>query len=153
MGCDIHSYTERKTDKGWELIPDLNPFSWRTYSVFGFLADVRNHSAVPPIAKRRGFPDDASEDLKKVKEDDGWDCHSFGWLSTKELLEFDYDAPMEDRRVTREIFPNVLSGRCTCEPGDGKKTTYREFLGNCFFEDLEKLKVQNADRVVFWFNN
>jgi hypothetical protein len=70
-----------------------------------------------------------------------------------ELLEFDYDTPMEDRRVTRQMPSGILNGGCTCEPGEGEKMTFREFLGPAFFDDLEKLKAEGADRVVFWFDN
>ncbi len=34
-----------------------------------------------------------------------------------------------------------------------KKTTYREFLGEKFFEHLANLEEAGADRVVFWFDN
>jgi hypothetical protein len=69
-----------------------------------------------------------------------------------ELVDFNYDAPMEDRRVTRQTGPNSWNGGCTCEPGEGEQTTFREFLGKAFFEDLEKLKASGAERVVFWFD-
>ncbi|MGA1580296.1 MAG: hypothetical protein ACO35B_06420 [Luminiphilus sp.] len=29
----------------WERVPNFTPFSWRSYGMFGFLADVRNYSA------------------------------------------------------------------------------------------------------------
>ena len=32
-------------------------------------------------------------------------------------------------------------------------TTYREFLGEAFFDDLARLVAAGADRVVFWFDN
>lgn len=41
----------------------------------------------------------------------------------------------------------------TCDPGEGKAETFREFLGKWFFDDLEKLKEAGAERVVFWFDN
>ena len=55
MGCDIHSYAERKTSKGYEIIDGLHPLDWRSYGLFGFLAGVRNYSAVTPIVPRRGY--------------------------------------------------------------------------------------------------
>lgn len=138
MGCDIHSYAEKKDDSGrFQRVPVLEPFENRSYGTFGFLADVRNYSAVPPIAPRKGFPDDASAAVKEEYESWGMDAHSASWLSLQELLAFNYDAEMEDRR----------------EPGQGKKQTFREFLGPYFFEDIEKLKAAGADRVVFWFDN
>jgi hypothetical protein len=152
MGCDIHCYAEKRTKDGWEMISGPCPFDWRNYGMYGFLADVRNYSAVPPIAEQRGFPDDASEEVKAHKEDWGCDAHSSSWLTVNELLTFNYDAPMEDRRVTRQVGPNAWDGGCTCERGEGQQTTFREFLGKTFFEDLEKLKASGAERIVFWFD-
>lgn len=149
MGCDIHSNAERKNDSGqWVKIDGLKPFDARCYGTFGFLAGVRNYSDVKPIAERRGFPEDASEEVAKDYE--GWsgDSHSASWLSVAELVEFDYDAMTEDRRCMRNN-----NGGSTCDPGEGKPQTFREFLGKWFFDDLEKLKEAGAERVVFWFDN
>jgi hypothetical protein len=147
MGCDIHSYAECKVDGKWQSI-GLSPFEWRSYDMYAFLADVRNYSAVPPIAPRRGFPDDASDDVRQQYEAWGSDAHSASWLSVKELTDFDYDQLMEDRRVTRGN-----DGGCTCEPGEGERTTYRKFLMDGFFDDLGRLGKSGAERVVFWFDN
>lgn len=154
MGCDIHSNAERRNETGeWVRIPDLAPFDSRCYGTFGFLADVRNYSEVPPIAERRGIPDDVSKEVAKDYE--GWSCdaHSASWLSVAELEAFDYDAIMEDRRCTKQTGPNSWNGGSTCEPGEGKQQTFREFLGSYFFVDIEKLKEAGAERVVFWFDN
>ena len=149
MGCDIHTQAERRVDGKWTRIPDLVPFDWRSYGMFGFLANVRNHFDVPPIAEQRGLPDDAD-----YAEGSRWlGDHSFSWLSVDELLAFNYDQTVEDRRVTREIRPGLISGGCTSEPSGGKMTTYREFLGKAFFDDLEKLKAAGAERVVFGFDS
>lgn len=155
MGCDIHSHAEKRNAAGkWEPMPAVGePFDWRQYGMFGFFADVRNYSAVPPLAKDRGIPDDASE---AVKEDaDSWsgDGHSHSWLSMEELLTFNYDAPVEDRRVTVQVAPNAWDGGRTAQPGGGKQTTYREFLGPKFFEELERLRAAGVERIVFWFDN
>lgn len=152
MGCDIHTQVERKVrgkwemgNGKWEIIPGLVPFDWRAYGMFGFLADVRNYSAIPPIAPQRGLPDDVvdNENAENYLGD-----HSYSWLSVAELLAFNYDEPVEDRRVTRNH-----DGGCTAEPGGGRMTTYREFLGEAFFMYLEKLKEAGAERVVFGFDS
>lgn len=56
MGCDIESFAEVKNQKGeWIKIKKKvfksdfggktsQPFAWRSYGIFGFLADVRNYS-------------------------------------------------------------------------------------------------------------
>lgn len=148
MGCDIHSYAERKTDDGFEVVEGLNPFDWRQYGMYGFLADVRNYSDIKPISPQRGFPADASKFV--AEEHDHWssDAHSASWLLVEELTAFDYDAPMEDRRVTIDN-----DGGRTAPPGGGTMTTYREFFGPRFFEDLEEIKRAGATRVIFWFDN
>ena len=59
MGCDIHSFTEKrnKGNNKWEVLEGLNPFDWRSYSVFAFLADVRNYDHCEPISQPKGLPD------------------------------------------------------------------------------------------------
>lgn len=154
MGCDIHSYAERKNAADqYEMVDNLNPFDDRSYGTFGFLAGVRNYSALTPIAEQRGMPIDAS--ARVAAEFDGWgsDAHSASWLTVAELAAFDYDAICEDRRVMRQIGPNAWSGGCTADAGEGKQQTYREFLGHWFFDDLKKLQDAGAERVVFWFDN
>ena len=148
MGCDIHTYAEKKTETRYEYISGLVPFDYRSYGTFGFLADVRNYSDVTPISACRGVPADASKEV--IAEQNQWDCdgHSHSWLSVDELASFDYDQIMEDRRVMRNN-----NGGCTCEHGNGKSMTYREFLGDSFFEDIQALKAHGADRIIFWFDN
>lgn len=158
MGCDIHSYVEQQDSTGqWQYIPgdwpDDGPFGWRSYGTFGFLADVRNSSCVPPLAARRGLPADLSiQVIFKRQEDDAitW-THSTSWLTVDELSAFDYDATFEDRRITVGS-----DGQATAQPGGGKTVTYREFLGESFFQDLnklQKLNEQRPTRIVFWFDN
>lgn len=152
MGCDIHSYAEKRVNGEWEQV-GIAPFDWRNYGMYGFLAGVRNYSGVPPIAPLRGLPDDASAAVKEESETWDGDGHSHSWLAVAELLAFNYDAPVEDRRVTRKVGVNSWSGGMTCNPGEGEATTFRAFLGDEFFADLERLKEANAERVIFWFDN
>lgn len=152
MGCDIHCYAEKKSNRGFVKVK-CDAFDNRSYGTFGFLADVRNYSGVTPIAERRGFPVDASQAVTTHYK--GWasDAHSPSWLTIDELESFDYDQPTEDRRVTRQLSENLWSGGCTADPGEGRATTYREFLGEWFFKDIQKLRDAGADRIVFWFDN
>lgn len=151
MGCDIHCYAERKGARKFVKVR-CNVFDSRSYGTFAFLAGVRNYSDVTPIAERRGFPVNASQAVKTAYEGWGTDAHSPSWLSVSELTSFDYDQPMEDRRVTRRTAWG-FDGGCTSEPGGGRMTTYREFLGEWFFKDIKKLQDAGAERVVFWFDN
>lgn len=148
MGCDIHSQAERKVNGKWEIIPGIRPFDWRSYGMFGFLAGVRNYSAVPPIAESRGLPEGYVDYFEGYLGD-----HSFSWLSLDELIAFDYDAPVEDRRIMVQVAPNSWNGGQTSAAGGGTMTTFRSFLGDAFFDDLEKLKAAGAERVVFGFDS
>jgi hypothetical protein len=149
MACDIHSFAEKREGEKFVAIPGLYPFeSGRDYSLFGWLADVRNYSAVPPIAPCRGVPEDASVDARADSDRWGTDGHSHSWLRVEELNIFDYTALVEDRRVTRNG-----NGGCTCDPGEGKTMTWREFLGKWYFDELAALNEAGAERIVFWFDN
>jgi hypothetical protein len=157
MGCDIHITAQRRTSEGWEDVTGSfaqgpAPFDWRSYGMYGFLADVRNYSAVPPISPPRGLPDDYTSPLDEYGGCELGD-HSFSWLTVEELAAFDYDQPLEDRRVTRQTSANSWDGGRTAEPGGGEQTTYREFLGGAFFHDLEELKRVGAERIVFGFDS
>ena len=148
MGCDIHMYAEQLGRQRWKVMPMKEPFDQRSYGMFGFLAGVRNYSAVTPISYPRGLPNDVSPEVWDACKEWGGDGHSHSWLTVQELSNFDYNQVMEDRRVT--INGN---GGCTCEPGKGKKMTYRQFLSQFFFDELQRVKDAGAERVVFWFDN
>jgi hypothetical protein len=155
MGCDIHSHVEVRKGDYWEDV-EFHPFRDRSYGVFALLAGVRNYSAVTPIAEPRGLPYDLAFMTKHKYSEWKDDAHSTSWLDAKELLDFDYDATMEDCRYTRQEGPGFFNGGATCEPGAGRKMTWREFLPDDYFRDLEMLRVvanTGPTRVVFWFDN
>lgn len=159
MGCDIHIWAERKTSDGYEVIKGAKfcegvaPFGWRAYGMYGFLAGVRNYSAIAPISKPRGFPENASGEVRSDFDDRAGHGHTASWLSVAELDAVDYEQTVEDRRTSKQIAHNRWNGAHTAAPGEGKETTLREFLGEAFIDDLRTLKECNADRVVFWFDN
>lgn len=131
MGCDIHSHAERRVNGRWEKVPDFEPFDWRNYAMFGFLAGVRSHWC-DPIVEPRGFPANASYAVHKDYEDWGTDAHTPSFLTLKELLDFGY-AKL------------AYNGE-----------TYRDNLPDIFFVDLVKLAMLGDPedvRVVFWFDN
>ena len=111
MGCDIHINCEIKTSDGyWEncdfftIDPTYKslkgdperPPKWlikqvdvgRNYALFGVLAGVRDRSH-PMISEPRGIPDNISKQTKKryLRESE-WGCHSYSWLTLKELLDY-----------------------------------------------------------------
>lgn len=149
MGCDMTCYVENNTSGGWKDT-DISVFDWRSYGLYGWLADVRNYSAVPPIVPPRGFPSDASS--QAAEDHDDINAHSASWVLVSELLSFDYGQSFNDRRVTRQVGPMAFDGGCTGEPHEGTMITYREFFGECFFKELEKLKQFPEGRLVFWFS-
>ena len=175
MGCDIHSFVETKIDGKWqrfekEVFKDSYsdnrlteyPFDWRSYSMFGFLADVRNYSHCKPISAPKGLPDDSEYLNTPLKEPENYsyygydngtaytikgkiecdaDYHSLSWLTFKELLDFDYEKTFWDRRVSKTThYPNggtFTNGAALAEKGEGKTITYREHLGEGFFRDID----------------
>ena len=174
MGCDIHSYCEVREDGKWKpsgaVFPldkfgqewekrshTEHPFDWRSYGMFGFLADVRNYSHVPCIQEPvYEMPEDASEFVKE-EFGDGDDYHSLNVLIVRQLIEFNYNQTFWDRRVTKQVSPNCWNGAALADVGEGEHLTIREFLGERFFADLEIMKslAANPDdaRIIFWFDN
>lgn len=187
MGCDIHSFAEAKKNGKWERNEDpifaegSEPFGWRSYGLFGFLADVRNYSQITPISETRGLPSD-SEWLNSEARHQGprsyWtetpvmietnyddihhdmNYHSHSYLTLKELLDFDYSQTFWDRRISRTTrFPgggSLTNGRALAEEGEGEIISYRDFLSEGFFKELNILcTLGNPDdvRIVFWFDN
>lgn len=170
MGCDIHSYIEHKQNGVWEQVTNIipldeidqrwekrthgdSPFSWRSYSMFGFLADVRNYSHVPVIAEPHyKIPDDVSEVVRSDYEDWEYGAHTATWLTVKQLNDFDYDQVFWDRRVTKNG-----DGAALADEGEGAHLSIREFLGEAFFNELAILTAIDKDpenvRVVFWFDS
>lgn len=192
MGCDIHSFAEKrnKETNKWEKVENAFtlgsydkermkkdkgdcPFDWRSYSMFAFLAGVRNYDCCEPLSEPKGLPDD-SEYLNEWKESDGWggettrkaeildnDYHSYSHLTLKELMEFDYEKTFWNRRVIRTTYREDGSvsgsnGACLAEEGEGEIISYRNNLGEMFFTHLEELKSLGEPddvRIVFWFDS
>ena len=81
MGCDIHPYVEVRINNKWEIstkevfsldsferewqkrLMSERPFDWRSYSLFAFLAGVRNYDCCEPISEPRGLPEDCSDSI------------------------------------------------------------------------------------------
>ena len=175
MGCDIHSFAEKRNKQTnlWEKVGDEfsldefdrnfykkdktdSPFKWRSYSIFAFLAGVRNYDCCVPISEPKGLPEDVSDYVRKKYEYWDEDAHSASYLTAKELLEFDYEQSFWNRRVGKQLAPNFYHGACLAEEGEGEIVTYRDNLGEWFFKHLEELKSLGDPedvRIVFWFDN
>jgi hypothetical protein len=175
MGCDIHSFAEirnKQTNK-WEKVGDHfsldefdkkyykkekgeNPFDWRNYSMFAFLAGVRNYDRCEPLSEPRGLPKDISIEVMEEYEKLRYDAHSASFLTLKELLDFDYEKEFWNRRITKQTSPNSWNGASLAEEGEGEIISYRDNLGEWFFIHLNELKELGEPedvRIVFWFDN
>lgn len=158
MGCGIHIQAHIVNADGTYTVVDSVPFSNRSYGMFGFLADVRNYSKVPTIAQPRGLPaylekdeeyDDGEE--KPFGYDYGhkpvglnpFGSHTRSYLTVQELNEFDYEQTFEDRRKDSGSLP----------AGEGRLTSFREFLGEGFFRDLCAMEALGVTHIVFGFDN
>lgn len=108
MGCDIHLYVEVKKDDKWDelAIPLFSdpyeaitkkksyshkPDTYRNYTLFALLADVRNDGSIQPIKYVTGIPEDLSEDLKEEYNRGSSDWHSATYYILDELLEYQWD--------------------------------------------------------------
>lgn len=146
MGADAKVYFARLNKKGeLEETGSLDDID-RNYALFGWFADVRNYSGLTPISELgtlKSFK--LTSYLKEELED--WYC---AIAPVKTILETDYDAPIENRRVTIRT-GNIINGGGTCEPGHGEITTLRNLFGNQWFEILES--IDEADEyIIFAFD-
>ncbi len=152
MGCDIHTYALRvEPDKGvWLISRDvkIEPYGWiqdteflgyRNYSMFAFLTsgEVRNYSKL-----KGGLQPERDHDkvfalmpIKKFNQE-FFSGHTPCMLTIEQLTGFDYDQLMVDK-----------------EDNDGTVQTYREFLGQRFFADIEEMKRKGVTHFIFWFDN
>jgi hypothetical protein len=86
MGTDIHAHLEVKKNGEWHHWCKLNKLQ-RNYELFCRIAGVREDICESePIAKGRGFPDDASFLTKLEAEYMLGDAHSFTYLSRTETI-------------------------------------------------------------------
>ena len=177
MGCDIHSFAERKINGEWTKVGDHftlgewekqyykkdksdSPFDWRNYSMFGFLAGVRNYDHCDPISLPKGIPDDTCDYIRDEYEESLMGYHSASYLTVKELTDFNYDKKFWNRRVSKTVHydggGSYTNGAALAEKGEGEIVTYRENLGETFFKHLKELQELGDPkdvRIVFWFDS
>ena len=82
-------------------------YSGRNYALFGRLVGIRINHAHGPIAQPRGFPSDASVEVRN--EYMGWrsDAHTPSWLLVSEVME---DPHAETLHFRKAIAKAVESG-------------------------------------------
>jgi hypothetical protein len=144
MGCDIHSHAEKRNKEtgAWEKVHDCflsdefhrreygkdrtdEPFVYRNYNLFAFLAGVRNRIGCVPISFPKGIPDDVSDEVRHSYNLWNYDSHSASYLYLREMLEYNYD---EAREYLSEDYFKVI-------------------------EELKAIGDPDDVRVVFWFDN
>jgi hypothetical protein len=109
MGCDIHLYIEKKKNGKWipaQGFMDTGGFDDgtldvpcpdkqldnRDYLLFGFLAGVRDDTN--QHFEPKGFPKDASKEVKAVFKRWGNDAHTPSYLTLEELKSVDWKNEM-----------------------------------------------------------
>ena len=93
MGTDICLYAEHRSGGQWRSCGELEALEVRHYEFFAILANVWNpiRSTQPfdCIVQSRGLPNDMSEELRNEALLLGG--HDPGWITLRELLEFDWE--------------------------------------------------------------
>ena len=151
MSVSVIAFAEKRLASRWVLV-DRDAMPWHAATYSAFLAGVRNYSAIVPIADPRGFPADACQEARTEFAEEGEHAVAASWLSLAELQTFDYDCKIEDRRVSRRSPQGWVDHAVTADPGQGSITTYREYLGPGYFEEIARLTALGTERVVFWFS-
>lgn len=199
MGTDISCYVEKKVEGGWSLGEPLEPnpywseafpeeepkmvpqplFTTRNYALFSIMANVCNPMrALEPfdfVSQPRGFPDEASSELRAYYHFERENVHSASWLLVTEMLDFNWGRTIRRRGVVEprvaHLFPPDRVGFpiegwpqgvpiSVADAGTGTEVrwteTYRQAAGPELFETiLPKLATYgpaDAVRIVFWFN-
>jgi hypothetical protein len=101
MGADISMFAEvRGEDKQWRPVdvetglPELKEIEIdRNYALFGALAGVRRPQGCVTIPTPRGLPVNASW---QVREEAGFDGHSYSYLYLRELIAYDWGTQITD---------------------------------------------------------
>jgi hypothetical protein len=176
MGTDIYLHAERMVGIGWEYCGELEDMEIRNYEFFAILANVRNpiRSKQPYnfISLPRGFPGDMSQELRKDSLLLGG--HDPGWITLRELLDFDWDGKTMLRSAIvdpayahlfgdgNQKFPKEITGAYgLAHAGLGPRVTwiatYREAAGRGFLKGLlDKLKQFGRPddvRIIFSFDS
>lgn len=148
MGTSVSTLTEVNiANSDWSIDP-FSPFQVQNYGVFAFLANVRNNFMLAPVSYHPGLPDghESIEQIINMLGDKGFvSRYPYGILEgyfqvhvyLSDLVKFNYDQQFEDRRNYACWPPDFKD---SVEPGDGVITTYRELLGEKYFDDLNSLK-------------
>jgi hypothetical protein len=177
MGTDIYLHVERRHGSSWEYCGELDALEIRHYEFFAILANVKNpiRSTEPfeYIANPRGLPEDMSEDLKKDSLLPTG--HDAGWITLRELLNFDWEGKTILRSAVvdpglaplfgdgNQRFPSdrITEVYGLANDGPGPRVawvdSYKEAIGVQFWDDLVKTLIQLGPpddvRIIFSFDS
>jgi hypothetical protein len=192
MGCDIHLYIEKKIDNRWvpaqgfflidkeDTIPNVpypDRFGDRDYLLFGFLAGVRD--STNQHFEPRGFPKDASKEVRDQFVAWNGDAHTPSYLTLEELKAVDWDNELVtiDRLFRKDQLEAFNKSVSAGEPDYDLITTWCAWSSDKenwihstievpikyqfqrFYHFMNKLQtyswVSKPDeiRIVFWFDN
>jgi hypothetical protein len=156
MGCDIHLFVERKNNGQWH---GEEMDCWRNYDLFSVLAGVRNYGDNEYIDVPRGLPDDISPEAAEAASRWGDDGHSHSYFTLDELRAW-----QKEHQTTRhkgllnpqqaeDLDTKGILPRIWCQWASDKSFVWREWTENyCPLDDLIQ-RLDNVDRIVFWFDN
>ncbi len=141
MSCDIHTIVEVKKENTWVGVEECpKEFSERNYSMFAFLANVRNRFMTKGF-EPKGFPEDMSEQSRELAEKWDSDMHSKSYLTLKELDDADKSDYLSVKcRVIGDFikafkeFGGVLPEQMTIE--ENKPTTFLDIIESAFCPDV-----------------
>ena len=208
MGCDIHMFTERKSEidghvkwsnvDNWKYNRYYTPdnedgepqmeinsvYRDRNYRLFATLAGVRDYSDnTEMVDEPRGFPCDASPQVKEEYGEWGCDGHTPSWFTFRELKEFakehtttthkglvslegakrldEYGIP-PDSWCQGTSDPTYVWRTWTVEGGalDGLMEALTErfkdefwLFGTSYEDGRYNPEIEDEFRIVFWFDN
>jgi len=136
-------WVQIKTDNMWKTFKtnkELGIFLYQTYSLFAFLAGIRNYDCCEPLAPLKWLPFDLND--PNISEEAVEGCKTY--FTVSELLSFDYDKVFENRRPhpqhNKEDIIKIDGYMEVLKPGKGRMVSYRENLGEHFFTSLAILQ-------------
>lgn len=143
MGCDIHTFSEKKINGKWEFQKSIDID--RNYDLFSILANVRNGYGFAgvktgegfiSISNPKGIPFDASKEYEKEVEEWGGDGHSHSWLTIKEIKGFDWhQITMKEGIVSLDEYKKIEES--------GEKPT--SWCGGIFGPNIVVVETDEAD--------
>ncbi len=155
MGTDIHWYSETRRDGKWECdqadsyktgkysLREMDYFydNDRNYLLFGLLAGVRRD--VPWGWAEKGFPDDASDEVRVIYAEWGSDAHTPSYLTRAEL-----------REKLAELVPECAKALIGPDhPDQLEQLKHLTYWLNTLIDTLVSDVPDTDQRIVFWFDN